>query len=272
MHLGLIGYGGIAKGLLELVSRRGVRDVTVLVRPSTDVAALAEMANKGTDIPVRFVKALDAFAAAKPSLVVECAGHGAVASHVPELLRQGLDVIIASIGALADEDLHQKIIKAAQSGTSRFILPSGAIGGLDILRTAAQSGKVDVTYRGIKPALAWTGTPAGDALDLAALTTATPIFSGSGREAAIAYPKNANVVAALALAGAGFDDMTVELIADPDATSNQHSYAVVSPVCRFSMSIASVPSAGNAKTSMTTILSILHEIKDFETRLAYSAH
>lgn len=265
MHLGLIGYGGIAKGLLSLAQHTAVSEVTVLVRSSADVAALGNVAQNETEIPVSFVTALDEFIAARPTLTVECAGHGAVASYVPDLLTQGCCVIIASVGALADARLHQKIISASKVGRSRLILPSGAIGGLDLLRAAAQSGALEVTYRGIKPAHAWEGSPASEVLDLASLKTAITFFSGTGREAAISYPKNANVVAALALAGAGFDELKVDLIADPDATTNQHSYVVVSAVCRYSMTIESVPSAGNARTSMTTILSILQEITDFQT-------
>jgi aspartate dehydrogenase len=265
MHLGLIGYGGIAKGLLSLANHTVVREVTVLVRSHAAVPRLTTAVRNKIEFPVRFVTALAQFVAARPALIVECAGHEAVASYVPDLLAHGRSVIIASVGALADEELHENITNAAKVGHSRMILPSGAIGGLDILRAAAQSGELQVTYRGLKPAHAWEGSPASDVLDLATLKTAKKFFSGTGREAAISYPKNANVVAALALAGAGFDELKVELIADPDATGNQHSYTVVSPVCKYSMTIESVPSAGNVRTSMTTILSILQEITDFQT-------
>lgn len=264
MHLGLIGYGSIATSLIELLPDSRVRKLTVLLRPTSMPLKQIEGTGTSQSPLVEFVTELDEFLKSQPDLVVECAGHAAVPHYVPDLLQSGLDVIVASVGALADEQLYVRINAAAAQGRSRIILPSGAIGGLDILRAISQHGEVEVTYRGIKPAEAWTGTPAEEVLDLTALDGATTFFSGTGRQAALAFPKNANVVAALALAGADFDRMKVELIADPAAQSNQHTYSVVSPLCRYSMAIEATPSTGNARTSITTVLSISKEIADYQ--------
>ncbi|MEM9779377.1 MAG: aspartate dehydrogenase [Pseudomonadota bacterium] len=258
MHLGIIGYGNIATSLLARLTDPRISRITVLVRPGRD-------AHGGTS-DIRFVTELDALIAGRPDLVVECAGHGAVASFAPALLRAGHDVVIASVGALADRTLHAQINEAAAQGGAMAILPNGAIGGLDMLRVLTASGPVDVTYRGTKPPEAWRGSPAEAAVDLGGLREATTFFCGTGREAALAYPKNANVVAALALAGAGFDRMRVELVADPQATANQHSYRVDAPDCQYSMVIEAKGSAGNARTSVTTVLSILQEISAYQVR------
>src|SRR5699024_9145648 len=77
-------------------------------------------------------------------------------------------------------------------------------------------------YQGIKPALAWLGTPAETVLDLHNLPEATVFFEGTAREAAQQYPQNANVAATIALAGMGFEKTQVQLIADPHAQHNQH--------------------------------------------------
>ncbi|AHM04654.1 aspartate dehydrogenase [Roseibacterium elongatum DSM 19469] len=115
-------------------------------------------------------------------------------------------------------------------------------------------------YQGVKPPAAWLGTAAEASLDLDRLDAPTAFFNGSAREAALTYPKNANVAATLALAGAGLDATRVELIADPAATGNRHSYEVTSPVARFRVQIDNAASGGNAKTSMATIYSLLREI------------
>lgn len=98
-------------------------------------------------------------------------------------------------------------------------------------------------------------------MDLDRLTEATVFFAGTARQAARSYPKNANVAATLALAGAGFETTKVELVADPDAPGNGHAYEVQSPLARFSVTIENAASGGNAKTSVATVYSVLREIE-----------
>lgn len=253
MHLGLIGYGSIARALVGLIGP-GVR-VTALVRP-------------GAAGPDGAVTSAAALIAAKPDLVVECAGHAAVRDHATACLRAGFETVIVSIGALADAALEAEVIAAAEAGQTRAILPAGAIGGVDLLSALRPSGISEVTYTGRKPPLAWTGTPAERVLDLAALTEAAVFFEGSAREAALAYPKNANVAATLALAGIGFDETRVRLVADPGVTQNVHEYRVRSGAADYSIAIAGHPSPENPKTSAATALSVAREVQNRQRRLA----
>ena len=255
-HIGLIGYGNIATDLIARLPD-GTK-TTILIRASLQAAPLPSAP--------AFVDSAERLILAAPDLVIECAGHSAVRDHIPALLAAGIDVIIASVGALADHDLLLELQAAAKKGGARIIIPSGAIGGRDILRTLASDGPVDVTYNGTKPPHAWKGSPADALIDLDTVTTPVVFYQGTGREAARAFPKNANVVAALAMAGGGFDRMKVTLTADPTATNNTHSYCVRSPICQYQMSITATPSSGNAKTSATTALSIMAEIDDYYSR------
>jgi aspartate dehydrogenase len=195
-------------------------------------------------------------------LVVECAGHGGVVDHVPHILRTGTDVVVVSIGALADDALHAALTEAAKAGKARVILAPGAIGGVDLLSALGGAGEVQVRYRGIKPPRAWSGTPAAELLDLDGMTDSAGFFQGTARQAALDYPKNANVAATLALAGAGFDATDVELIADPDAPGNIHEYSVQSPFAAYSIRIENKASKGNAKTSQSTVFSVLREVRN----------
>ena len=54
-----------------------------------------------------------ALIAERPDLVVECAGHAAAGAHAPAVLRAGVDVILVSIGALADPGLESALRAAA---------------------------------------------------------------------------------------------------------------------------------------------------------------
>lgn len=259
MHLALIGHGAIGRTLLSRLDEDPVGKLTLLVRPGR-VAQAEEELEAGAAGVCRVTEDVDELAAARPDMVVEAAGQGAVAAYAPALLEAGLTVVIASVGSLADADLHRRLITAAAANGGRLVVPSGAIGGIDLLAAIAHAGDLRVRYSGTKPPGAWRGTPAEEAIDLSTLDRAVTFFEGNARDAARAYPKNANVAATLALAGAGFEATDVSLVADPQASGNRHSYSVESSLARFSVNIEGAASQGNAKTSITTVFSLLREV------------
>jgi aspartate dehydrogenase len=250
MHLALIGYGAIARGLLETLSARGCvpAQLTVLARSPL---ALPD---------AKIVQRSHELVAARPDLVVECAGHAAVRAHACATLRAGIETVIVSAGALADAALLAEVRAAANAGRTRAVIPAGAVGGIDVLAALRPSGLISVTYTGRKPPRAWAGSPAEATHDLAGLTAETVIFEGTAGEAALAFPQNANVAATVALAGAGFDATRVRLIADPAVTRNMHEIAVTAGAADFTFRIAGHPSPANPKTSATTALSVAREV------------
>lgn len=265
MRVGLIGYGNIARTLLGLLAShlpKPLSSLTVLSLPGFADQTRRDLASDGENVADELIvcDSFDAFVSQDLNLVIECAGHVAVSDHVPLLLVRGIDTIIVSIGALADEKLEKRLRDAAETGGGQIILPAGAIGGIDLLAALGAAELLSVTYVGRKPPVAWVGTPAEDLLDLGAITEKTTFFKGNAREAAQQYPKNANVAATLALAGLGFEKTQVELIADPSASGNMHEYQVDSSVANYCIAIENKASAANAKTSVTTVYSVLRTI------------
>ncbi|WP_417723866.1 aspartate dehydrogenase [Salipiger sp.] len=247
-RIATIGFGAMARSLAAALARHdgGPRVTDCLLRPDS-ATDLPEGVTACTDIAALIAKA--------PDLVVECAGHAALAETVPALLRAGLDVVVVSLGALCDDALRAEVMRAAAEGAARLIPVAGAVGGLDLLRAARLAGLDAVTYRGIKPAGAWAGSPAADAVDLGGLAQATVVFSGTAREAALRFPKNANVAAAVAFAGLGLDATRVELIADPAGTANRHEIAATGAFGEMAFSVTNRPLPGNPKTSHLAALS-----------------
>lgn len=203
---------------------------------------------------------VEAMIAAGPDLVVEAAGHRALQAHGSACLQAGLDLVAASVGALMDPVLHTQLREAAREGGSLLLVPSGALGGLDYLRAARRTGPVWVHYQGSKPVAAWRGTAAETLVDLDAVDGATPFFRGSAQDAARMFPQNANVVAALALAIGDADAVSVELVADPQATRNSHHVSAEGDAGVFHLSVENLPMPGNPKTSRVTAFSIVDEI------------
>ncbi|MEX3016075.1 aspartate dehydrogenase [Gymnodinialimonas hymeniacidonis] len=205
MRLAIIGKGAIAGYVTDAILEQSDLSLDGRVLRQAQAHAIVDVA----DLP-------------PVDLLIDCAGHAGLAQHGPKALAAGIDVLTLSLGALADAELSAQLEHAARSGGAQLHLASGAIGALDALRAGAVGGLSTVTYTGRKPPAGWRGSPAEDMVDLDTLTEAATHFTGTAREAALAYPKNANVAAAVALAGAGFDDTRAELIADPAATGNIH--------------------------------------------------
>ncbi|WP_238366704.1 aspartate dehydrogenase [Mesobacterium pallidum] len=264
MRLGLIGYGNIAQALLGVLADEGLRlsalDVLARAGAETRAAKAFHGPDKRLGVTAAIHTEASALIAAKPDLVVEVATHEGVMYGVLPCLKAGIPCVIVSVGALADAALDNALRDAAKAGKTRLHLVPGAVGGIDALVAARLSGLTEVTYTSRKPPRAWQGTPAETLLDLGALTEAQIFFEGTAREAATAYPKNANVAATVALAGAGMDATRVRMIADPAAPGNVHEVTVRSDALDFTIRLEGKPSPDNPKTSLSTVYSVAREI------------
>ena len=263
-HVAIIGFGAIAQELIAILCAQdggAPGAISILVREGREDAARARAQEIiAGRCSVEVMSDLAGLLAGRPDVLVECAGHGAVQSFGAVVLAAGTDMIVASVGALADAALEAELRAAAAGSGAQLTLPAGAIGGVDVLAAARLAGIADVTYTGRKPPEAWRGTPAEAAIDLGNLAIETVFFEGSAREAASAYPKNANVAATLALAGLGMDATRVRLVADPGAQANSHEFSVRSNAVDFSMSLTAKPSPLNPKTSASTVYSIARAV------------
>lgn len=249
MKVGLIGKGAIARYVLEKISAQEHEIGAILVRPGK--------VTPGAALEVDTVETLPA----DLDLMIDCAGHEALATFGPQILARGTDMITVSIGALADAGTEAALVEAARTGQSKLHLASGAIGALDCLNAARTGKLVSVTYTGRKPPQGWRGSAAENKLDLDGLTRgAETHFEGSAREAALEYPKNANVAAAVALAGLGLDATQVQLIADAEVAQNIHEVTAEGDFGKFNFRISGNALPGNPRSSALAAMSVLSKL------------
>lgn len=262
MKIGIIGRGAIGNYVSGALLERGHEIVAVLVRPER-LPGLATQ--RGDTAYVSSVEDLPG----DIELVVDCAGHEALKAYGPDILRRGIALTTVSIGALADAGVHEALETAAADGNTQLHLASGAIGALDCLQ-AARVGKLEnVTYVGRKPPAGWRGSPAEQRLDLDNLDAAAVHFEGTARVAATEYPKNANVAAAVALAGLGFDATQVRLIADPGVDENIHEIEAVGDFGRFSFEIRGRSLPDNPRSSALAAMSAVAGIERASRRICF---
>jgi len=256
MNIALIGCGAISSSILQLLKSYPTITVRWLVLPRFDEQSkkFAEK-NAPQATPVLSLAKND-----YPDLLVECAGHKAILQHVLPALKRGINVVVASIGALSSGDTLQLLIQAGINNNAKIYLPSGAIGGIDALVAAKIGGLDKVIYNGSKPPLAWINTPAENLCDLMNLKQPYCFFSGTARDAAQLYPKNANVAATLALSTLGMDQTLVNLYADPNITQNVHHIEACGTFGNMDVTMRGNPLADNPKTSALTVYSLLRTI------------
>ncbi len=251
----IIGCGAIAEAVVRyLAGNDEVAVAAAIIEPGTEAQAREVF---GDDVAMGH--GIDDIGAAV-DLAVDCAGHPALRQHGAAILSRGVDLVTVSSGALADANLFDELTTAARQGGSQLRVVSGAIGALDVLASAATGDLAIVTYRGRKPPRGWRGSPAEDKLDLDALSEPAVHFSGSARDAALEYPKNANVAASVALAGIGLDETTVELIADPGVESNIHEVIAEGDFGRFEFRVEGRSLPDNPRSSALAAMSVVREI------------
>ena len=252
----LIGFGAIGQAILQSLQRAPGQPrwrVSHVVVRATRVAAVQAQLDAAAGGAIQAVSAVPIEA----RLVLECAGHGALAEHVLPALVRGTECALLSVGALAEAGLAERLAQAAGQGGTQLHLLSGAIGGIDALAAAARAGLDEVRYTGRKPPRGWQGTPAEAVVDLAGLREPAVIFEGTAREAARLYPRNANVAATVSLAGLGLDATRVRLIADPGVSDNIHELSARGAFGELQLTLRGRPLPDNPKTSALTVLSAL---------------
>jgi aspartate dehydrogenase len=257
MRLGLIGFGAIGQEIaqrLEQSSTDPAQDkasiAAVLLRENSPNWAAAQ----SLGLPV--VTGVQAMLACRVNLVIECAGHAGLTQCGAQVLTAGVPILIASVGALADQTLLTQLMQYCGTG-AQILLPAGALGGLDALASARHAGALEVTYISEKPIAAWRGTAAESMINLDSVQGVRLFFTGTARQAAMQFPQNANVAAAVGFAGVGLDQTQVQLCAVEGLAINRHRIKAQGQFGKMEIVIEGKPLARNPKTSILAATSLI---------------
>jgi aspartate dehydrogenase len=253
-RLVLVGWGAIGRRVAQLLAERGA--------PVDLVAVAARSRPEELPAGAQWLQSPGELAGVAPQLVVEAAGRAAVEPWGQAALGCAPALIVSSTSAFCDDGVLDRLLATADRHGSRILIPPGALAGVDALAAASALLLDEVLHRIVKPPAAWRGTPAETAVDLDRLAEATVFFTGSAREAASAYPANANVAVIAALAGIGLDRTRVELVADPQAAGNGHRLQARGAFGTLDIAIENRPLATNPKSSEMAALSLVRLVEN----------
>ena len=255
MNIGLIGAGAIARFLLNEINQKQLstfRIQSVFVRDREKYRMLEE------EYGVQLYTELPAFLSSEIDIVVEAAEIEVVKNLIPTVIQQK-DVVLISIGALANAESLEEILQIAEQCGNQIYLPSGAIGGLDLLQNANALGTV--SYVSLT-----TRKPASSLMDVP-IKEAKVVFEGKAMDAILQFPKNMNVSIVLALAGIGFEKTKVSLVADPHISQNIHEITIIGDFGEATLTVKNNPLPQNPKTSYLAAISILGTLQRINDRL-----
>lgn len=249
------GYGVIGSRVAGELAKGGV--------PGAELVGIVDSRSL-TDPPAPQCTLTEALQIA--DVIVECAGQPAVHEMVDPVLGGGVDLVVTSVGALLDERLDSRL---ASLGPGRLLGTHGAVGGLDLLASAARASGLDaVRVRTTKKATAlvreWMSEE--QAAEIRATRGPITVFSGGAGEAARLFPDSLNVVAAVATAVRSTQIVDVELVGDPTASRTTHEITAAGDLGDYHFTIRNTPSSQNPRTSAVTAWSVLQTVASLTDR------
>jgi len=255
MRIGLIGGGNVGKFLLQSINIDGLlpggKIVGIYTRNQQSGGQLAAQFDTENYSDIHSL-----IQSTTIDLVIEAATIQVVKDFAAAILKSGKDLVLSSVGALADENFFRNLETICKDSNTKIHLPSGAIGGLDVLKAAKSIGELEsVSIITRKPPQALPGAP---------LDQEQVMFEGTANEAIELFPKNINVSIILSLAGVGPDQTGVKIISDPTVRKNSHSIEATGSFGKLSLRLENDPMPNNPKTSYLAALSVLSVLKNID--------
>jgi aspartate dehydrogenase len=260
--IGLLGCGAIGTQIaLAIDSGKIPATLTHVYDNSKDASAL--LVEKLKNKPI-IVENFHLLSSNPIDIIVEAASQDAVKDAALSVLQNKCDLMIMSVGALLDESIYDILSDACRDFKKTIYLPSGAIAGLDGIKSIKdelESLSITTTKhpRSLKGAKFFENSE----INLDDINSITTIFEGTAKEAVSLFPANINVAALLSLTGIGSEKTNVKIVADPNTDKNTHHIEAEGTFGKMTFTIENFPDANNPKTSRLAILSAIETLRKY---------
>lgn len=269
--ISIIGCGAIGSELAQHVDSNMAKNVTLLsildIRPENAQTLKSKLSNNSPLIFNNFADFVKSESFKDVELVIEAASQNAITSYLNQLISFKKDVLVMSVGAFANPAFFSEVSRNVESNDINIYVPSGAIAGIDALKSVKNSVSY-VTLTTTKNPNSLKDSPffKKNNLTVDSIKKRTLIFEGSAIEAVQNFPTNVNVAALLGLAGIGVEKTKVNVIADPSIRINKHEIKVIGKFGELIVRVKNIPSSTNPKTSYLAILSVIECLRSITTK------
>ena len=257
--IGIVGCGNIGGSLARYAEKnlsKHIGRINIFDTMAEEMYSLAETCSicEKVESIDELVKSSD--------LIIEAAHPSVVYDVVSKAIAEAKDVMVMSIGGFIG---NESLLDTAREEGVRVFLPSGAIAGIDALKSAKVAGINEVMITTRKGPKSIKGVPyfEENGIDVDAITEDTVVFDGTAKEAIQHFPKNINVSALLSIAGIGAEKTRVRIIVSPAYTKNIHEVTVDSNAGKITARTENVPSPDNPKTSYLAILAAITALENY---------
>jgi len=260
--IGLLGCGAIGTQIaLAIDSGKIPATLTHVYDASQDAAV--ELVSKLSTKP-EIVENSHLLSSHPVNIIVEAASQDAVKDVALSVLQNKRDLMIMSVGALLDESIYEILSDACNDFKKTIYLPSGAIAGLDGIKSIKdelESLSITTTKhpRSLKGAKFFENSD----INLDEISSPTIIFEGTAKEAVSLFPANINVAALLSLSGIGSEKTSVQIVADPNTDKNTHHIEATGKFGKMTFTVENFPDPDNPKTSRLAILSAIETLRKY---------
>lgn len=261
--VGLIGCGAIGTVLAHAIDNGEAGNTCLIVVYDSTLQKAQKLASE-LSVKPKVAKNFAEFIGYKGvHLIIEAASQNAVKQYASKVIQAGKNLMIMSVGALVNGKLRSEIETLADNAGRKVYIPSGAIAGLDGLKSAAvgRIDKVTLTTRKPPEELKDVSYLKQSGINIVGLSKPKIIYKGSALEACKLFPASVNVAAALSLAGVGPEKTEVRMVADPTIRTHVHEIRVEGEFGEFTVCTENVPSPKNPKTSYLAALSAIATLR-----------
>jgi aspartate dehydrogenase len=262
LKIGLLGVGAIGRTIATALDQHQLDASLVAVSDQDRARAEALSAELSTHPAVLSLEEmLD-----RCELAVEAASQAALPEFVSKALARGRDILVMSVGGLLG---REEWFSEAEKKGCHIYVPSGAIAGLDGIKSGSIGKITSATLTSRKPVAALRGAQfvVDRGIQLEQFKEDTVIFEGLAEEAARAFPATSNVAASLRLAVDPSAPVRVRIVAVPGGNENVHEIRFEGEFGKLTTKVENVPSKSNPKTSQLAAFSAIATLKNLTRSL-----